>query len=114
MKAFRNTVIATAMLGICAGAAMQASASETTEVFGAPMATKVATTVTIADLNLNSAKGQEALHRRLSRAAEQLCGPTDYRRAGGLAQVKRNRECAVRSLSRSLSKINETAVASTH
>lgn len=114
MKTIRNTVIATAIVGIFAGAAMHASAQSTTEVFGASMATKVEKTVNIADLNLNSAAGQEVLHRRLSRAAEQICGPTDYRRAGGLAESNRNRECAKQTLSRSLSKVYAAAVASTN
>lgn len=114
MKTLRNTVIATTMLGMLAGTAMQATAGDTTEIFGASLATKVEKTVNISDLNLNSAQGQEVLHRRLSRAAAQICGATDYRRAGGLAQASRNKQCAEQALARSLSKVYASSVASTN
>ena len=45
--------------------------------------------VDTAPYNLSSAAGQEMLYSKLQRAAEQVCGETDLRKAGSLRRSKR-------------------------
>ncbi|EED30828.1 hypothetical protein NOR53_63 [gamma proteobacterium NOR5-3] len=114
MKAFRKVTIATAVSGLWLVMAVQANAESTTEVIADSITTPTQVAVNFSDLDLSSAAGQEALHYRLARAAEQVCGHSDLRRAGGVAQAARNGECYEQSLSRALSNVNAAAVASTN
>ena len=50
-------------------------------------------TVSYEDLDLNSVEGQETLHRRLSRAAREVCGSSNLRRVGSLARATANKNC---------------------
>ncbi|WP_439106670.1 UrcA family protein [Congregibacter sp.] len=114
MKATRNLTIATAMSGVLAVFALQANADSTTEVVADSVASPSQVAVDVSDLDMSSATGQQALHYRLANAAEQVCGHSDLRRAGSVAQAARNAECYEQSLSRALSKVTASAVASTN
>lgn len=113
MKALRKVTFATAVSGLLAVVALQASAESTTEVVAHSITTPTQVAVNFSDLDLDSSAGQEALQYRLARAAEQVCGHSDIRRAGGVAQAARNAECYEQSLSRALSNVHSSAVAST-
>ncbi len=63
------------------------------------------------DLDLSSKAGQETLRWRIDRAAKLVCGPTDYRGAGSLAQVRDNRECRRNALAQAHSQANIGTVA---
>ncbi|MEM6300327.1 MAG: UrcA family protein [Pseudomonadota bacterium] len=67
--------------------------------------------VDYSDLKLESPKGQEILFHRLSRAAEQACGPQTYREAGSISIASRNKACYEDAMSRALSQISASAVA---
>lgn len=112
MKSIQRVIFATAVSGALAAFAVQASAGSTTEVIADSVTSPAQVAVSFSDLNLDSVEGQKALHYRLARAAEQVCGHNDIRRAGGVAQAARNEDCYERSLSRALSKVNASAVAS--
>ena len=114
MKVTRKTTIASAVFGMLAGMAVQASAETVTSVTADAVTEKTQRTVSIADLDLTSPEGQEALHYRLARAAEQVCGPSDLRQAGSIAQANRNRDCYRQSLSEAMAEVNQSAVASTN
>lgn len=70
-----------------------------------------AVTVSLADLNLASAEGQEAMYYRLSGAAERVCGSQDYRTAGSPKLAAENRACYERALSDALAQASATALA---
>jgi UrcA family protein len=112
MKALRSSIITTAVVALLAGTALQASAQDSTNVTAQSLQKVQSVTVDISDLNLNSPKGQEVLLNRISRAADQVCGARDTRRAGDLAQASRNRACYKASMSRAMSKVSASAVAS--
>ena len=112
MKSLRTYTLAAAC--IIAGTAFQANAGSITEVTANAVTDKQEATVDFTDLDLSSPQGQEALHYRLSRAAEQVCGPSDVRKAGSVAQAARNASCYKESLSRALSDVNTSAVATTN
>ncbi|WOJ93259.1 UrcA family protein [Congregibacter variabilis] len=113
MKALGKVTIATAISGFLAVAALPASAESTTKVVADSIAAPTQVTVNFSDLDLDSSAGQVALQYRLAHAAEQACGYSDIRRAGGVAQAARNAECSEQSLSRALSRVTSSAVAST-
>ena len=111
MKAQRNATITTALVGLLAGAALQASAQSTTEITANRLHDVRSVAVNYADLNLDSPEGQEALYGRIARAADEVCGPRNTRRAGDLAQATRNRACYKETLSQAMSEISATALA---
>ena len=111
MKTFRSSLITTAVVGLLAGTALQASAQETTRVTADALHEVHSVAVGVADLNLNSPQGQKVLYNRIARAAEQVCGAQDVRRAGDLAQARRNRVCYKDAISRAMSDVNASAVA---
>lgn len=112
MKTVRNVMMFAATAGLLATMAVQASAGSTTEVIADSVTAPRSVAVSLSDLNLNSVEGQKALHYRLARAAEQVCGPGDIRRAGSVSLAARNDECAEESLSRALSKVTASALVS--
>ncbi|MFT7288462.1 MAG: UrcA family protein [Halieaceae bacterium] len=115
MKALRNKTIATAVLGMLAGISLHASAGSVTEVTAQDLSEQHhQLTVNIADLDLDSAAGQQALYYRISSAAKEVCGSTDVRIAGGPAQSTRNKACYRESLSKAMSAVPRTAVASSN
>ncbi|WP_439100440.1 UrcA family protein [Congregibacter sp.] len=111
MKSIRRVLFATAVSGVLAAFAVQASASSITEVIADSVTNPTQVAVNFSDLDLDSATGQKVLHYRLARAAEQACGHSDIRRAGSVARAARNMDCYEQSLSRALSKVNASAVA---
>ena len=111
MKKIQTAAVTAAFIAF-AGMGMQANAEDVTEVTAESYGNHEQRVVNYADLDLTSVEGQEALHYRISRAAEQVCGSTDMRQAGGLAQAARNQDCYEESLSRALSQVNNSAVAS--
>ena len=111
MKALRTLATTTAVVGLLAGTALQASAQSTTEVTAKRLQDQRSVAVNFADLNLDSPEGQEVLYNRIARAADEVCGPRSTRRAGSLAQASRNRTCYKETISRSMSKISSSALA---
>lgn len=69
-------------------------------------------TVSLADLNLESSEGQETMYYRLSRAARDVCGSTDYRQAGGARQAAKNQACYQEALSDALAQATAGRMAS--
>jgi UrcA family protein len=69
-------------------------------------------TVSVADLNLGTMEGQEALHYRLSSAARRVCGPADYRAAGSPRLAAENQDCYERALSAAMADTQAAALAS--
>ena len=59
----------------------------------------VSSTVQTADLDLSSAKGQQLLDRRLSRAVKQVCGTASSADLAGQNEVRRCRVDTLASLS---------------
>lgn len=112
MKILSRTAIITATIATFAGAAMQAHAQSDTRVVAPSPAALQQKVVSYADLDLQSPEGQQALHYRISKAAEQVCGASDVRRAGSVARAARNAECYEQSISRAMAKISASAVAS--
>ena len=55
--------------------------------------TKGAVHITYNAADLTSQYGRERLERLIRRAAEQVCGSSQYRVAGSLAQAAENRKC---------------------
>ena len=112
MKNVINRTLASAVIGIAAGVALNASAEDydvtqvTTTVDGLQQAV-----VKHADLNLASVKGQKTLHFRINAAAQQVCGSSNPRVAGGLAQAIDNKACYERAVSEAMAQLNASQVA---
>ena len=114
MKTIRHTAIAVAAFCAAAGTTFQAQANEVTEVVTSSARAPQQLAVNFGDLDLSSAKGQEVLYYRLSRAAEAVCGSDNVRITGSVSQATRNASCHDEALSRALSEVHRTAVASTN
>ncbi|MFK8043351.1 UrcA family protein [Congregibacter sp.] len=114
MKSFKKVGIAAVVSGLFAVSALQANAESTTEVIADSVGASAQVSVSYSDLDLDSVAGQKALHYRLATAAEKVCGHSDIRRAGGVSQAARNEDCFEQSLSRALSRVTASAVASTN
>ena len=55
--------------------------------------TEAAVSVNFSDLDLSSTEGQEVLEGRLKQAAKSVCGSTNVKIAGSLANARANRAC---------------------
>ena len=83
--------------------------------FGANAALiKDAVTVDARGLNLQSNEGQEVLYQRLTTAAEQICGATNLRKAGSLAQAIENRNCVKETLSKAVDSVGNEGLTEIH
>jgi UrcA family protein len=69
--------------------------------------------VSYADLNLTSPTGRAVLQRRLSQAAELVCGSGNWRQAGSLQQSYENRKCQKRAVLEAMDHLAATQLAST-
>ena len=62
--------------------------------------------VDISDLDLATAKGRQAAHARLKRAAWQVCGSGEPRTAGSLDFAMKNRDCFEEALTNALERFD--------
>ena len=108
-----NRTLASAVIGIAAGFALNASA-ESLEVIQVTTTQEGLQQATISydDLDLSTSKGQEAMYFRISAAAEQVCGSKNPRDAGGITQATENKVCYDRAVSEAMSQLSATQVAS--
>ncbi|MEQ8515965.1 MAG: UrcA family protein [Chromatocurvus sp.] len=68
--------------------------------------------VNYSDLDLSSNQGRETLAGRISSAARDVCGPTDYRMTGSLQIASRNRACIADAFEDAMSRVSSgTSVA---
>lgn len=70
--------------------------------------------VDTAPYNLSSAAGQEMLYSKLQRAAEQVCGETDLRKAGSLEQALQARACIRDAVDGAVEDVNHAGLSSLH
>ena len=107
--AFKSILSATA-LAVTAGISINAAAHQMDETLveasGAP--TK---TVTFDQSELATLEGRAAIEARVRDAAKDVCGPMDYRRSGGLSELKDRKECYDRAVAQAMSQINADQVA---
>jgi UrcA family protein len=95
MKNFQiSKVLCGAVFSIAAGVAMTANADNYSETYVSTTAEGLRSiSVSYADLDLSDQEGRNTLDRRVSSAAEKVCGPSNYRQAGSLRQATENRSC---------------------
>ena len=112
MKTIINRTLASAVIGIAAGVALNASAEnyEVTQVTTSQEGLQKAS-VSYADLDLTTARGQETMYFRISAAAEQVCGSKNPRDAGGITQATENKLCFERAMSEAMSQLSASQVA---
>ncbi|MEQ9463925.1 MAG: UrcA family protein [Haliea sp.] len=113
MKTQFNKRIAAIVFGMgscMAVSAMAGSYQEATLVQAHAMEARTAH-VSVADINPASVEGQNALHGRLSQAAREVCGSTDYRIAGSVRVAANNKACYESALADALSQVNAAQVA---
>lgn len=67
--------------------------------------------VSLADLDLASAEGQEVLHNRLQRAARRVCGSVELRIAGSARQMGKNQACYEDALAAAVKQVSAGQVA---
>ena len=70
-------------------------------------------TVAYGDLDLTSPDGQATLGYRIERAAREVCGATDLRRAGSLALATRNSACVEQAVNAATRQVPQPMVATT-
>jgi len=112
MNTLRSTIMGVSVFGLLTAGALQANAESITEVTAPVVAEPTEVRVGFDDLDISSAEGMETLHYRLANAAREACGSSDLRRVGSLQIANRNQECFESSLSRAMSDIPATQVAS--
>lgn len=99
-----------ALVAAAAATTLQAQAGSYSETLVTTQAVPTAT-VSYADLDLSTDKGQQSLHYRLNAAARQVCGSTDYRITGSPGVAAANRDCQKRALEDAMSQVNADRVA---
>ena len=100
MKRFGTILITTLVLG----SAPLAAADE-------GVGTTLSTTVQYAELDLTNPKAVEILHRRLTRAAEQVCAPLEGRE---LWRLRERRVCVASALSQAVENVDRPLLTRYH
>ena len=104
-----KSILAAAVLTVTG---ISANAAETAiEEVSVMSSVDPAEVVTFKRSELASTEGREAVEARIRDAAKEVCGPTDYHRAGGLHGVKKSKECYHRAVSKAMRQIGADQVA---
>ena len=104
-----KTHLAVALIG---SALFMASSAQAAKIKTAEKVDSVS--VSLQELNLDNASGQEAAYKRLKRAARNLCGSPNLREAGGLEQAMSNRECFSETLTEAVETLDNRDVSALH
>ena len=89
-----SKVLCGAVISVAATLSMATSAADFSETVVTTTAEGLrTTTVSFADLDMDSADAQDTLHGRISVAARKVCGSSDRRVVGSLRQSLENRAC---------------------
>ena len=94
---------ASALLGLALSSSLAMAAADTV------VASRV---VSYADLNLSSPQGVAVLYRRITVAAEEVCGPAE--RAGSRLPTPEYRDCVSHAVADAIRKVNRPAVSAYH
>lgn len=93
--------ITTGMTAMVLVASMAASVGATAAI----KSTGDAVRVDISDLDVTTTDGRAMMEHRLKRAAKEVCGSQDVKRAGSLANARANRACFNESLSQAINSV---------
>lgn len=107
-----KSIFSAAALTLAAGISMNATAEQEvgeTLVQGESVHSQA---VSFSRAELATEEGRSAVEHRVREAAEDVCGPMDYHRAGGLAGVVESKECYNNAVAQAMSQIDATQVAS--
>lgn len=106
MTPFTRTLIAAFVLS---GA--QAAAADPVTVESDARGYQLSTTVSYAGIDLESPRGVETLHRRLSHATDQVCAPLKSRQASLLREY---RQCLADTLARAVASVDRPMLTQYH
>jgi UrcA family protein len=116
MKSLKKTVVALAAstIGTVMIAGSVSAATETKVIADSLNSKQSSQHVNFADLKTSSDAGMAALVRRIERAAESVCGSSEYHKAGSVSQAKRNEQCQEDAIAAALSRLADNKVASVY
>ncbi len=116
MKSLKKTVVALAAgtIGTLMISGSVNAASETKVFADSINGQQPNQHVNFADLNISSDEGMAVLMRRIERAAESVCGSSEYHKAGSVSQAKRNEQCQEDTIAQALSRLADNKVASVY
>jgi UrcA family protein len=101
-----SKVLCGAVIGIATAVSMAASAGNYSETVISTSAEGLRTTaISYADLDLVSTEGKATLEHRISRAAREVCGPSNYREAGSLRRATENKSCYESAVARAMEQV---------
>ena len=107
-----KSLLSAAALSLTVGLSMNAAADPVSETFVHGNATEApSVTLTYAASELDTAAGRAALERKVERAAEKVCGPLNYRDAGGLSRLSKNEACYENALAEGMNQLSLDQVA---
>jgi UrcA family protein len=107
-----SILMAAAVFAVAASVSVAASAGNYSETRVTTSAEGLrTTTVSYADLDLNSVTARETLQHRLSRAALKVCGSPYRATAGSLAQAAQNRSCSDNAVAEAMRTISVSQMA---
>lgn len=106
-----KSILSAAALTLTAGVSVNASAGSVNETVVHGNAVP-AQTVTFKQSELATSEGMDAVEQRVRRAAEKVCGSTDYRIAGSLNVSAKNKECQSQAVAQAMTQITNESLAS--
>lgn len=107
----KKSILSVAALTLTASLSANVAAGTMDETFvhGSQLAAR---TVTYDPAELSSKAGRERLKHRIEAAAESICGPAQYRLAGSVSRMSKNRACIDQAVENALAKVGTGSVAS--
>ncbi|MCB1697410.1 MAG: UrcA family protein [Pseudomonadales bacterium] len=107
----RHGAIIAAAISLTFGLSARVGAEEAQD-YSIPAATSTQSiSIRYIPADLGTEDSRAILQNRIRRAAERVCGPTNYRKAGSLAMASRNRKCVNDALEAAAIQLGESRVA---
>ena len=107
-----SKVLCGAVIGMATAVSMAASAGNYSETFISTSAEGLrTTTVSYADLDLVSTEGRATLEHRVSKAAREVCGSSNFREAGSLRRATENKSCYESAVARAMEQVSSPQLA---
>ncbi|EEB77221.1 MAG: UrcA family protein [Halioglobus sp.] len=106
-----NKLFSAAVIAVVVGTVTSVSAASYDETYVTTSAEGLRqVTVSYADLDLKTDRGQETLYYRMARAADTVCGSRNPSKAGGARQVSQNKACFKRAMGQGLAQTSTSQV----
>jgi UrcA family protein len=105
-----KSILTVAALTLTAGISINASAESMGETLVQADGVR-SESVSFSRAELSTDEGRASVERRIHKAAEGVCGPTDYREVGSLSRIAKSKACYDQAVAQAMSQVDAGQIA---